>query len=333
MNFAAVLDYLQTTDTQKIAELFALADQTRKQYCGEGVFLRGIVEFSSHCRGSCAYCGLNRQNKTLPRYRMSAAEIHKAAELVCSSGIKTLVLQSGEDTELDPEWLADIVRDIKKNLGLSITLSVGEKDYADYKLWREAGADRYLLKIETTDPELYARLHPAMSFEQRLRCLRELQELGYQTGSGIIVGLPGQTAEILARDILFFRDRNFDMLGIGPLIPHQATELKDLPRGSVELTLRCVALARILTKNTHLPATTALGSLDRDYRLDGLKAGANVLMPNFTPQPYKKSYEIYPGKRCVSEPTGQCALCMEPLVESLGRYVDPGRGDSFKKAV
>ncbi|GBR75792.1 biotin synthase [Candidatus Termititenax persephonae] len=333
MNKAEILEYLKTDDRLKIQELFARADAARRKYCGDGVLLRGIVEFSSYCQGSCAYCGLNKQNKNTPRYRMTQAEIIQAAGLIRSSGIQTIVLQSGEDPELDPEWLAEIIRALKTKYALSITLSVGEKTRDTYKLWHDAGADRYLLKIETTDAALYERLHPKMSFANRLRCLSDLQELGYQTGSGIIVGLPYQTPEILAGDILFFASRDFDMIGIGPLIPHQATELKDLPRGSVDLTLRCVALTRILTQNAHLPATTALGSLDKDYRLDGLQAGANVLMPNFTPQPYKKNYEIYPGKRCISEPTGQCALCMESLVESIDRYVDFSRGDSLKKVV
>ena len=331
MNKAAIIDYLQTTDAQKVKELLAKADRVRREYCGDGVYLRGIVEFSSKCQGACAYCGLNKNNKTLQRYQMSAAEIIQSAGQIHSAGIQTIVLQSGEDPELAPEWLAEIIRDIKTKYNLSITLSVGEKSRETYQLWREAGADRYLLKIETTSPQLYAKLHPGMSFAHRLQCLTILQELGYQTGTGIITGLPGQTPEILAGDILFFRNKNYDMLGIGPLIPHYATELKDLPRGSVDLTLRCIALTRILTKNAHIPATTSLGSLDKDYRMDGLNAGANVLMPNFTPLAYKKDYEIYPGKRCISEPTGQCAVCMETLAGSTGRYVDFGRGDSLKK--
>jgi biotin synthase len=333
MNRTEILEYLQTADRARVQELFARADETRRQYCGDGILMRGIVEFSSRCQGSCAYCGLNKNNKNNPRYQMSAAEIIDAAQMIYAGGIQTIVLQSGEDPELDPEWLAGIVRAVKEKFQLSITLSAGEKSKDIYRLWREAGADRYLLKIETTDAALYRRLHPGMSFANRLRCLDDLQELGYQTGSGIIVGLPGQTPEILAGDVLFFQDRDFDMIGLGPLIPHQATALRDLPKGSVDLTLRCVALTRLLTKNAHLPATTALGSLDRDYRLDGLKAGANVLMPNFTPLAYKKNYEIYPGKRCVSEPTGQCALCMAPLAESIGRRVDFSRGDSLKKLV
>ena len=327
-----ILDYLQTTDEQKIKKLFAEADKVRRKYCGDGVHLRGIVEFSSKCQGACVYCGLNKNNSNLPRYSMSAEEILQAVELIYKSKIKTVVLQSGEDNALDPKWLAEIIREIKKQFDLSITLSAGEKPQEIYKLWRKAGADRDLLKIETTDNKLYSRLHPGMSLKNRLRCLSDLQELGYQTGSGIIVGLPGQTPKILAEDILFFRDKNFDMIGIGPLIPHQSTKLKDLPKGNVDLTLRCVALTRILTKNTHMPATTSLGSLDKDYRPEALCAGANVLMPNFTPLAYKKNYEIYPGKCCISEPDNQYAIWAESLA-GTGRYIDFGHGDSLKKLI
>ena len=328
MNRDEILDYLQTGDRAKVQELFERADQVRRKYCGDGILLRGIVEFSNNCGGNCAYCGINKNNQDIQRYRLTKEEILQSAEQIHSAGIQTIVLQSGEDSELDPEWLADIVRQIKAKYDLSITLSVGEKPRETYALWRKAGADRCLLKIEITDEKLYSKLHPGMSFANRLRCLDNLQSLGYQTGSGIIVGLPKQTPEILANDILFFTDKDFDMIGIGPLIPHNATELKDLPIGSVDLTLRCIALTRIQTKNSHLPATTALGSLEQDYRLDGLRAGANVLMPNFTPQAYKKDYEIYPGKRCLSEPTGT------PNTENLrtiGRYIDFSRGDSLKK--
>jgi len=328
MNKKDILDYLQTTNEKKIEELFAEADRIRREYCDNGVYLRGIVEFSSHCDGSCAYCGLNKNNSAINRYRMSAEEILQAAETIHSAGIKTIVLQSGEDPELSPEWLAEIIREIKNRYALSITLSAGEKEPGVYMLWHEAGADRYLLKIETTNDKLYAKLHSGMSLKNRLRCLHNLQNFGYQTGTGIIVGLPEQTPEILAEDILFFRDKNFDMLGIGPLIPHQATELKDLSPGNVDLTLRCVALTRILTKNAHIPATTSLGSLDKDYRPEALKAGANVLMPNFTPPLYKKSYEIYPGKLCLSEKINMSEL--EQTIQGIGRHLDFGHGDSLK---
>jgi biotin synthase len=214
---------------------------------------------------------------------------------------------------------------------MAVTLSVGERARQDYKLWSQKGADRYLLKIETTDKVLYESLHPGMSFDNRINCLRDLKDLGYQTGSGIIIGLKGQTFVSIARDILFFKDWDLDMIGIGPFIPHQATELGGELPGSAELTIKTVALTRIVTKNALLPATTALGSLGKDFRVDALKAGANVLMPNFTPLRYRKLYEIYPGKKCIDEPVGACPSCMETLARSIGRRIDYSKGDSFKK--
>jgi len=322
---------LSVTDPAACEKIYACADAVRKQRMGEGILLRGIVEFSNVCDNTCHYCGLNKHNKKLRRYTLSQEEIIEAVGRIVSHNIKTVVLQSGESDSLDPQWFAGVIREIKKRFDLSVTLSVGEKSRETYKLWKDAGADRYLLKIETTDKKLYASMHPGMSFENRVRCLRDLEELGYQTGSGNIIGLPGQAIESIARDILFFKENDFDMIGIGPFIPHPGTELGEKGRGAVALVLKTVALTRIVTKNAHLPATTALGSLGKDYRVDGLKAGANVLMPNFTPAPYRKLYEIYPDKRCVEEPVGACAFCVEGMARSIGRCVDYGKGNSLKK--
>lgn len=314
---------------EETAALFARADRVRRREIGDGVLLRGLVEFSSHCGNSCFYCGLNRDNRNLTRYRLSSGQILACVDEIARRNIGTVVLQSGEDGT-DAGFIADIVSEVKRRYGLAVTLSVGERPREDYRLWRTAGADRYLLRIESSDRTLYEALHRGRSWDSRLRCLRELRELGYQVGSGIMVGVPGQTPGILARDIAFFRDMDFDMIGIGPFIPHPDTPLRDAPAGDVDLTLRVVALTRIVTRNAHLPATTALGSMGQDYRVDGLRAGANVIMPNFTPAVYKRLYEIYPGKRCVSEPTGACALCMEGLAAAAGLHIDPSRGDSLK---
>lgn len=311
-------------------ELFYYADAVRKQFVGDEILLRGIIEFSNHCRNSCYYCGLNKNNRVLKRYRMSAVEILASVKKIAAVKVKTIVLQSGEEDELDPCWLEDVLKRIKKRFDIAITLCVGERSQEDYRLWRQAGADRYLLKIETTNKKLYESLHPGMSFENRLRCLRWLKELEYQTGSGIIIGLKGQTIETIAEDILFFQRENFEMIGIGPFIPHLQTPLAENQRGDVSLTLKSVALTRVVTKNTHLPATTALGSLDKDYRVEGLQAGANVIMPNFTPIEYRKLYEIYPGKKCVNEPEGACVACMEILAQSIGRTIRYSRGDGLK---
>jgi len=299
---------------------------------GDGVLLRGLVEFGSFCSNTCFYCGLRGGNALLPRYRMTEAEILESVGRIAAQGIRTVVLQSGEDETIDAGWIAGIVRSIKNRHDIAITLSVGERPADDYALWREAGADRYLLKIESSDPALYAALHARRCLDTRLRCLADLDRLGYQVGSGIMVGLPGQTLRHVAEDIRFFAAGGFDMIGIGPFIPHPQTPLCDVPRGDVALTLKTVALTRIATRDVHMPATTALGSMDRDYRQEGLRVGANVLMPNFTPVRYKALYEIYPGKRCISEPTGACALCMEGLAASIGRSIEHSRGDSVKSA-
>jgi len=320
---------LACEDDAEVRLILDAADRTREQFMGKGILLRGIVEFSSYCRNTCFYCGLHAGNTRISRYGMSAEEILESARRISSQGVKTVVLQSGEDDGLDPAWLAQVVRNVKQRFCIAVTLSVGERSREDYALWREAGADRYLLKIESSDTGLYESLHAGRRLETRLRCISDLTALGYQVGSGIMVGLPGQGLRHIAEDILFFAESRFDMIGIGPFIPHPETRLRGMRAGSVSLTLKTVALTRIVTKIAHLPATTALGSMGRDYRLEGLRAGANVLMPNFTPIEYKKLYEIYPGKRCVSEPTGACALCMEGLAESIGRTIDYSRGDSL----
>ncbi|HOX09787.1 MAG TPA: [FeFe] hydrogenase H-cluster radical SAM maturase HydE [Candidatus Omnitrophota bacterium] len=312
---------LSIEDEEQLQKLFDRADAVRKQYAGDAIILRGLVEFSNHCGRHCYYCGLNAANKSLERYRLTDEEILESAAKIASDNIRTVVLQSGEDPALDPQRLAAVIREIKARNGIAVTLSVGERPREDYALWKKAGADRYLLKIETTDKGLYDSLHSGMSFDNRLRCLRDLKELGYETGSGIMVGLPGQTPRSIANDILFFKEWGFDMVGIGPFIPHGKTQLAGTQPGDVNLVLKTLALTRIVMKKVNLPATTALGSIEKDYRADGLKAGANVLMPNYTPAKYKRLYEIYPNKRCISEATGACAPCMGSLAESIGRTI------------
>jgi biotin synthase len=323
---------LSLQDPAQTAELFAFADEIRQKHVGNGILLRGIVEFSNYCNNTCEYCGLNKTNTNLARYKLTDRQILNCVEQVANAGIGTVVLQSGEQADLDANWLAGIIREIKIRFDIAITLSVGERPFDDYALWKEAGADRYLLKIETTNRQLYQNLHPQMSFDNRLRCSSDLKILGYQNGSGSIIGLPGQTISDIADDILFFARERFDMIGIGPFIPHPATALSDCPPGDVEMVLKTIAVTRIITKNTHLPATTAIGSLNgNDYRPDALMAGANVLMPNFTPLPWRQLYEIYPGKRCSTEAPGTCGPCIDTMANAIGRTIDLSRGDSLKK--
>ena len=326
-----IIRLLETVDKKQAAALYREADNVRRERCGDGILLRGLVEFSNYCGNTCMYCGLNRTNRKLKRYTMDTGEIMDCVRLIASSGIRTIVLQSGEEEGSDPEWLADVIDEIKTGYDMAITLSVGEKPPAVYRLWREAGADRYLMKIETTDKTLYEKLHPGMSLENRKRCLMDLKELGYQNGSGLLIGLPGQTIESIADDILYLKDMEFDMIGIGLFIPHNATPLANMPYGNLELTLKTIAITRILMPAIHMPASTSIGSLNLDYRELALKAGTNVLMPNFTPLKYKKLYEIYPFKICLPENDQVFAREFESFAAAIGRHIDYSRGDSIRK--
>jgi biotin synthase len=322
---------LSLEDEEEISTLFNFADRVRKKFVGDGILLRGIIEFSNYCRRTCMYCGLNKSNQKLQRYRLDEKEILDAVNKIVAVGIKTVVLQSGEDDVLDAHWFKDVIEKIKLNFNVAVTLSVGERSYREYDLWKQAGADRYLLKIETADKELYNRLHPGMSFKNRVQCSKILKTLRYQNGSGCIVGLKGQTIQTLAKTIRFLLRYNFDMLSVGPFIPHQCTALGNEPVGDLGLSLKTIAVTRIVTKNAHIPANTAIGSLEKqDARIKALKAGANVIMPNFTPEAYKKLYEIYPGKRCVIETPEKAVLALESMAGAIGRSVDYSRGDSLK---
>jgi len=313
------------------AELFRVADGYRRRYVGDEVHLRGLVEFSNWCARRCRYCGLRAPNRRLVRYRMSVEETVLAARRAAELGIRTVVLQSGEDPYFTVRRLAELVSAIKEYADVAITLSVGERSREEYRILRDAGADRYLLKYETADPGLYAGLHPDMRYERRLECLRDLREVGFQVGSGCMVGLPGQTVEMLARDILLLRDLDVDMVGIGPFLPHPDTPLGSYPAGSAEMTLRMVALARIVTRQAHIPATTALATADPLGREKAFAAGANVVMPNLTPLRYRKHYSIYPDKRCLSEEVERWLPALRSYLEASGRRVAMGYGHSLKR--
>lgn len=273
------------------------ADAVRLRAKGSGVFLRGIVEFSSFCVRNCLYCGLRRANTQVRRFRLEPSTVIRQALAIAARGIGTVVLQSGDDLDYPAEAIAFMVAEIRRRADMVVVLSVGERETWEYELWREAGADRFLMKQETADPELYARLHPGKTLEQRLAALRALKSLGYETGTGFIVGLPGQTAATLARDILLVRELGADMCGVGPFVPQAQTPLAQVPPGSVETTLRVLALLRLTDPGLNLPATTALATLDpRDGQYRALLAGANVIMPNFTPERERGLYRIYDNK-------------------------------------
>jgi biotin synthase len=307
-------------------ELFRRADAVRREAVGGGVIVRGIVEFSNHCARNCLYCGLRRDNESLPRYRMSPEEIRQGVQGLFELGIGSVILQSGDDLSYTREAICRLLRDIKNEQpGMAITLSIGERPLDDYRAFREAGADRYLLKHETANPELYAKLHPGQSLDRRLEILHLMRTLGYQVGVGCIVGLPGQTPEDLAADILFLREFQPDMAGIGPFLPQADTPLAGHPVGSEDLTLRMLALARIVTRNTHLPATTALASLDPvQGLLSGLRAGCNVIMISGTPDAHRSNYRIYDRRRRVTLDVAREAIL------AAGREMSLARGDSLK---
>ncbi|OGW81488.1 MAG: [FeFe] hydrogenase H-cluster radical SAM maturase HydE [Omnitrophica bacterium RIFCSPLOWO2_12_FULL_44_17] len=325
-----ILSKLRDPDS---SDLFAEADRVRKQYCGDEVHLRAIIEFSNYCKRDCLYCGLRKSNGKLTRYRMTVDEIFCAARNAQSLGYQTIVLQSGEDDGFSTDELCGLVRKIKKELDLAITLSVGEKTYEEYRAMKEAGADRYLLKIETTNPELFKKLKPDSDLEKRSQCLENLKNLGFQVGSGVMVGLPGQTLEDLTDDICFFRESDFDMIGIGPFIPHPETPLNQAKKGELNLVLKVVALTRLATLNAHLPATTAIGTIDPAGRQKALMCGANIMMPNATPKQYRRFYEIYPNKICITENPNDCNSCIQNMLRSLGRKLGAGYGHSLKRSM
>lgn len=307
-------------------DLFETADQVRREFVGNGVYLRGLIEFSNYCKNNCLYCGIRAGNAQVRRYRLSPEEIVKTAEQAVSYGYKTVVLQSGEDGWFDTDTLCNIIRQIK-NLDVAITLSIGEKTREEYAAYRQAGADRYLLRIETTDNDLYEKLDPGLSWENRVRCLQDLKDLGYEVGSGSLVGLPGQTLESLADDLLFFQKLPVDMAGIGPFIPHPQTPLADQTTdGHFELSLKMMAVMRLLLPDINIPATTAMETLHPQGRLLALQAGANVVMPNATDTQYRSFYELYPGKICVGDNAEKCRHCIEGKIKSIGRYISPGKG-------
>ena len=336
-----ILGILRETDPARLEPLWAQADATRRAHVGDEVHLRGLVEISSRCARACAYCGLRAPNAGLERYRLTADEIRASAREARDFGFGTVVLQAGEDDGLTGPWVADVVRAIKAETGLAITLSLGERSDEDLVAWREAGADRYLLRFETSDPGLYRRIHPPRAGRaplDRIALLRRLRAMGYEIGSGVMVGIPGQTWETLADDLECFRALDLDMIGIGPFIPHPDTPLgqeqgrrereragPDQVPGDELTVYKMVALTRLLCPQANLPSTTALATINKaSGRELGLMRGGNVVMPNLTPVRYRRLYQIYPAKACVDEPGSACHACLGGRIRRIGRR--PGQG-------
>lgn len=325
-----ILLLLSLDDEADVRAVLNAGDAVRRANCGDAVQIRALVEFSNVCARHCNYCGLRAPNKNVDRYRMAPEEIIELAGELNAKGLKTIVLQSGEDPHYTGEMIASIIRGIKSSTDMAITLCVGERPDGDYRMWKEAGADRYLLRHETASRQLFKQLHPDADYDQRMRCLHVLRELGFQVGAGCMVGCPGQTVEHLADDIEFYRDFQPDMAGIGPYIPHPDTPFAEGETGTLQLTLKMVALTRIVTRNALLPATTAIGSIEELGREMALEAGADVVMPNYTLLKYRVHYEIYPNKRCITEDPSVCDSCMRMRILSVGRTVSTDQGHSRK---
>lgn len=310
-------------------DLFAAADAVRREHYGTDVFLRGLIEFTNVCQNDCYYCGIRKSNAQAQRYRLTQEQILHSCENGYRMGFRTFVLQGGEDPRNTDAWVCSMVDKIKTaHPDCAVTLSIGEQSRASYQAYFEAGADRYLLRHETASDAHYRRLHPEeMSLANRKRCLFDLKDIGYQVGAGFMVGSPWQTPKELVADLRFLQELQPDMIGIGPFIPHHETPFADKQSGTLELTLRMLSILRLLFPYVLLPATTALGTISPIGRELGLKAGANVMMPNLTPTDARKHYDLYDNKICMDEEAAKCWLCQEGRVRSVGYQIVSDRGD------
>ncbi len=358
MIHSEILHWLREENEDPLTRLWKRADDCRCAHVGDEVHLRGLIEISNHCVRTCQYCGINRTHAALQRYRMTADEILSCAHQAVKFGYGTVVMQAGEDPGIDADWLADVIRRIKAGTSLAVTLSLGERDDEELALWRAAGADRYLLRFETSNLSLYNRIHPPLSGKTcgtaapgcanaehpRFAILRRLRKLGYEIGSGVMIGIPGQTYEDLASDIEAFASLDLEMIGVGPYLPHPQTPLGKAssetipPQSAIAgrqcpntelMTYKVIALARLTCPDANIPSTTALATINKATGRElGLMRGANVVMPNLTPVQYRAMYEIYPAKACIQESAADCHGCLKGRIAGIGRSIGIGRGDS-----
>ncbi|MDD3340362.1 MAG: [FeFe] hydrogenase H-cluster radical SAM maturase HydE [Lachnospiraceae bacterium] len=315
---------------QEEAYLRERATAFQKEYYGNKVYTRGLIEFSNYCKNNCLYCGIRRDNRQVERYRLTKDDILDCCRQGYALDFRTFVLQGGEDSYFTDERIVDIILSMKKEYpDCAITLSLGEKDKASYQRFFDAGADRYLLRHETANAEHYRKLHPAqMPFERRMQCLWDLKEIGYQVGCGFMVGSPCQTRETLAEDMLFLTKLQPAMVGIGPFVPHHETPFAKESQGTVEQTLHMLSLIRLTLPKVLLPSTTALGTIDPKGREMGILAGGNVVMPNLSPTTVRKQYELYDNKICTGDEAAECRMCLARRMESIGYEIVTDRGDS-----
>jgi len=341
MDRTEILSWLCEMREARLEELWKKADTLRRDLVGDEVHLRGLIEISNYCVRHCRYCGINACSAGISRYRMSREEILGCAIEAARLGYGSVVMQAGEDPGLTGDFVSGLIREIKSSTGLAITLSLGERSDDELLAWKEAGADRYLLRFETSDPSLYDRIHPSLpgKVSDRFAQLQRMRDMGYEIGTGVMVGIPGQSWETLAQDIDTFRYYDMDMIGVGPFLPSPHTPLggpdasefyldadRQVPNDELT-TLKVVALTRLVCPEANIPSTTALATIDpASGRELGLTRGANVVMPNVTPPQYRVLYEIYPGKACVHETAAVCQSCMDRRIRSIGRVFGKGPG-------
>jgi biotin synthase len=344
LNEKEIIDWLREEDEQKLSALWHEANEKRISHVGDQVHLRGLIEVSNICARRCGYCGISADNRQIERYRMTEEEIMDCVQKAVGFGYGTVVMQAGEDYGITREWMANIIRRIKAETSLAVTLSLGERPDEDLAAWREAGADRYLIRFETSNKDLYDRIHPPLGNKpsDRFVIMQNLKKLGYEVGSGIMIGIPSQIYADLARDILAFRSLDLDMIGVGPFIPHPETPLGQcLPNESAnqvpnteQMTYKVIALTRLVCPEANIPSTTALASLNKaDGRELGLMRGANIVMPNLTPPQYRVMYEIYPNKACINETSEACASCLSMRILNIGRTVGSGQGGRLRRSM
>lgn len=324
--FTFIMDNVSDDDREYIR---SKAQGIAKSKFGNKVYTRGIVEFSNICKNDCYYCGIRKSNKNFERYRLTKEQILDCCESGYAYDYRTFVLQSGEDPYYTDEVMCDIVSTIReKYTDCAITLSIGERSRKSYQKLFDAGANRYLLRHETANKELYEKLHPSyQKFEVRMQCLRDLKDIGYQVGTGMMIGAPFQTHRNLAEDLVFLGEFKPHMVGTGPFIPHKDTDFRNEKAGTLEMVLLCLSLVRIMLPNVLLPATTALGSINPIGREKGVLAGANVIMPNLSPTEVRKNYLLYDNKICVNDASSQCKNCINARMIKIGYEVEVSRGD------
>ncbi len=331
ISFEEMVLLLDTKDDGATDYLAKTARKVADEVYGKVVYKRGLIEFTNYCKNNCLYCGIRNENKHVNRYRLSKEEITACTDQGYELGFRTFVLQGGEDPYYSDEKMCDIVAAIKRiHPDCAVTLSIGERTKESYQRLYEAGADRYLLRHETADEEHYGKLHPHnLCLSNRMKCLQELKEIGYQVGCGFMVGSPYQTYETIYKDLMFIREFEPHMVGIGPFIPHHDTPFKDETAGTLEMTLKLLSIIRLIHPKVLLPATTALGTIHPHGRERGILAGANVVMPNLSPVEVRKDYLLYDNKLCTGEESAQCSVSLHTRIADIGYMLVESRGDSM----